>query len=43
VLDQRATYLHLAACVRYYGEIDLDRNGITGNTKTWLSRIQWIY
>jgi phosphate-selective porin OprO and OprP len=26
-----------------YGDIDLDRNGITGNTKTWLSRIQWIY
>jgi phosphate-selective porin len=26
-----------------YGDIDLDRNGITGNTRTWLSRIQWIY
>jgi phosphate-selective porin OprO and OprP len=26
-----------------YGDIDLDRNGVTGNTKTWLSRIQWIY
>ena len=26
-----------------YGNIDLDKKGVTGNTKTWLSRIQWIY
>lgn len=26
-----------------YGNIDLDRFGIEGNTKTVLSRIQWIY
>jgi phosphate-selective porin len=26
-----------------YGDIDLDRFGLNGNTKTVLSRIQWIY
>ena len=26
-----------------YGNIDLDKGGITGNTDTWLGRIQWIY
>ena len=26
-----------------YGDIALERNGVTGNTKTLLSRIQWIY
>jgi phosphate-selective porin len=26
-----------------YGNIDLDRFGITGNTKTLLTRLQWIY
>jgi len=26
-----------------YGDIDLDRSGIQGNTKTLLSRFQWIY
>ena len=26
-----------------YGNIDLDKKGVTGNTKTWLSRVQWIY
>jgi phosphate-selective porin len=26
-----------------YGDIDLDRFGIQGNTKTVLSRLQWIY
>ena len=26
-----------------YGDIDLDRDGLDGNTRTWLSRIQWIY
>jgi phosphate-selective porin len=26
-----------------YGDIDLDRFGIQGNTKTVLSRVQWIY
>ena len=26
-----------------YGDIDLDRFGLQGNTKTLLSRIQWIY
>jgi phosphate-selective porin len=26
-----------------YGDFDLNRDGVTGNTKTWLSRIQWIY
>jgi phosphate-selective porin OprO/OprP len=26
-----------------YGNIDLDRNGLVGNTKTLLSRVQWIY
>ena len=26
-----------------YGDIDLDRFGTTGNTKTLLSRVQWIY
>ena len=25
------------------GRIDLDRFGITGNTRTLLSRLQWIY
>jgi phosphate-selective porin OprO/OprP len=27
----------------HYGDIDLDRNGLTGNTRTVLSRVQWIY
>jgi len=26
-----------------YGNIDLDKGGITGTTDTWLGRIQWIY
>jgi phosphate-selective porin OprO and OprP len=26
-----------------YGDIDLDRSGLQGNTKTLLSRFQWIY
>lgn len=26
-----------------YGDIDLDRFGITGNTRTVLTRLQWIY
>jgi phosphate-selective porin len=26
-----------------YGNIDLDKGGLTGNTDTWLGRIQWIY
>ena len=26
-----------------YGNIDLDRFGVTGNTKTLLTRLQWIY
>jgi phosphate-selective porin OprO/OprP len=26
-----------------YGDIDLDRFGLNGNTKTLLSRLQWIY
>ena len=26
-----------------YGDINLDRFGIQGNTKTVLSRLQWIY
>ena len=26
-----------------YGNIDLDRDGLDGSTRTWLSRIQWIY
>lgn len=26
-----------------YGDIDLDRDGLDGSTRTWLSRIQWIY
>jgi phosphate-selective porin len=26
-----------------YGNIDLDRFGIAGNTKTLLTRLQWIY
>lgn len=26
-----------------YGNIDLDRFGLTGNTKTLLTRVQWIY
>jgi phosphate-selective porin len=26
-----------------YGDIDLERGGLTGNTKTTLSRLQWIY
>jgi phosphate-selective porin OprO and OprP len=26
-----------------YGDIDLDRFGVTGNTKTMLYRLQWIY
>ena len=26
-----------------YGDIDLDRDGLTGNTRTLLSRVQWIY
>lgn len=26
-----------------YGTIDLDRFGVTGNTKTLLTRLQWIY
>jgi hypothetical protein len=26
-----------------YGDIDLDRFGVTGNTKTLLARLQWIY
>jgi phosphate-selective porin OprO/OprP len=26
-----------------YGHIDLDRFGVTGNTKTLLTRLQWIY
>jgi phosphate-selective porin len=26
-----------------YGDIDLDRFGLQGNTKTLLSRVQWIY
>jgi len=26
-----------------YGNIDLDKTGITGTTDTWLGRIQWIY
>jgi phosphate-selective porin len=27
----------------HYGSIDLDKDGLTGNTRTVLSRIQWIY
>ncbi len=26
-----------------YGNIDLDRFGVTGNTRTLLTRLQWIY
>ncbi len=26
-----------------YGDIDLDRFGVTGNTRTLLTRLQWIY
>jgi phosphate-selective porin len=26
-----------------YGDIDLDRDGLVGNTKTLLTRLQWIY
>ena len=26
-----------------YGNIDLDKGGLTGNTDTWLGRVQWIY
>ncbi|MDQ1347556.1 MAG: phosphate-selective porin OprO and OprP, partial [Acidobacteriota bacterium] len=26
-----------------YGDADLDRSGLTGNTKMWLARIQWLY
>ena len=26
-----------------YGDIDLDKDGLVGNTKTLLSRVQWIY
>jgi phosphate-selective porin OprO/OprP len=26
-----------------YGDIDLDRDGLNGNTRTLLSRVQWIY
>ena len=26
-----------------YGDIDLDRDGRVGNTRTLLSRVQWIY
>ena len=26
-----------------YGNIDLDRSGLNGNTRTLLTRLQWIY
>jgi phosphate-selective porin OprO/OprP len=26
-----------------YGNVDLDRSGLNGNTKMLLSRLQWIY
>ena len=26
-----------------YGNIDLDRLGLVGNTQTFLARLQWIY
>jgi len=26
-----------------YGDADLERNGLRGNTKMWLSRVQWLW
>ena len=26
-----------------YGDADLDRGGLTGDTKIWLARFQWLY
>jgi phosphate-selective porin OprO/OprP len=26
-----------------YGDIDLERSGLEGNTKTLLTRLQWVY
>ena len=30
-------------CGVVYGNIDLDRFALTGNTQTFLARLQWIY
>ena len=26
-----------------YGDADLNKTGLTGNTKMWLTRVQWLY